>query len=65
MSLFNEFTYTHTSYTQRELQSCFGREKTHRKVSTSTKSEEKPQTVLIVPSEETMKKHSALASNTS
>ena len=60
--------HTHTLATsQRDLpQSSFGREKTHQKVSTSTKSEEKPQKVHIVAStEETMKAHSILASNTS
>ena len=60
--------HTHTLATsQRDLpQSSFGREKTHQKVSTSTKSEEKPQKVHIVAStEETMKEHSILASNTS
>ena len=53
-SLFNGWTHTHTLATsQRDLpQSSFDREKTHQKVSTSTKSDEKPQKVHIVASTE-------------
>ena len=36
--------------THRDLQSRFGREKTHQNFKTSTESEEKPQKVLIVAS---------------
>ena len=51
-SLFNGWTHT-LATSQRDLpQSSYGREKTHQKVSSSTKSEEKPQKVHIVASTE-------------
>ena len=52
-SLFNGCICTHTqlaSYTQREICNHVLREKTPQKVQTSTKTEEKPQKVLIAAS---------------
>ena len=44
----DEHTYT-LATSQRDLQqSSFGREETHQKASTSTKSEEKPQKIHII-----------------